>query len=173
MRFSEFFLIAFKYFLRRKWCSTSIGYLNIFSLKAVTIFIISRKFCVGFSICFAGQNNRATNEPDFGRYLFCAWENHNEKYGTKPLFWYQIHQFYDGFKVREWLYQACLWSSRGGAASYLGGSGGMPPPENFEFGRPKNAFSAISVIYFLEITLHFTGEILTKVTNTFNEKLFY
>ena len=63
--------------------------------------------------------------------------------------------------------------SRGSAASYLGGSGGMLPQKNFESWTAKNAFPAISVIYFLEITLHFTGEILTKVTNTFNEKHFY
>ena len=107
MRFSEFFLIALECFLRRKWCTTSIGYLNIFSLKAVTIFIISRKILSGLvslSFDFAGQNNRACHlarrpSGGFGRYLFCAWENHKctakmKKYGIKP----HIHQFLTDLK---------------------------------------------------------------------------
>ena len=109
------FLIAIKYFLRRRWCTTSVGYLNIISLKAVTIFIISRKKLSGFvrfSFGSAGQNNCAyhlARRPSggFGRYLFCAWANHKctakmKTYGKKPLFWYQMHQFcFEILQIRE------------------------------------------------------------------------
>ena len=124
MRFSEVFLIALKYFLRRKWCTTSIGYLNIFSLKAVTIFIISRKFYVGFSTFFfrlCRSKQRACHlarrpRGGVGRYLFRAWANHKCTAKIKKI-WNKISVLIpnapicDGFKVREWLYEACWYFS--------------------------------------------------------------
>ena len=63
---------------------------------------------VSFSFDSAGQNNRACHlarrqSGDFGRYLFWARANHKctakmKKYGTKPLFWYQMHQFLTDLK---------------------------------------------------------------------------
>ena len=75
---------------------------------------------VSFSFNSAGQNNRACHlarrpSGDFGRYLFCAWANHKctakmKKYGTKPLL-IPNTPIFDGFKVREWLYEACWYFS--------------------------------------------------------------